>query len=61
MEKQGRSALRTGKRGKNCSFIGVWVPESIALAVDDAAHTLDLSRSEFLRRALGEKILKEGK
>ena len=37
-------------------FIGAWVPQSTAQAVDVAVKLMDLDRSKFLRRALQEKI-----
>jgi Ribbon-helix-helix protein, copG family len=46
---------------KRCVFIGAWVPESVAAAVDEAARTLNLDRSRFLRRILQEKTKMEDK
>jgi len=43
------------RRG-NSVFIGAWVPEGMAEAVDIAVTVLDLDRSKFLRRALEEKV-----
>ncbi len=48
------------KRGavqrENATFIGGWVPNEVAAAVDRAVQAQDLDRSKFLRRALEEKI-----
>jgi metal-responsive CopG/Arc/MetJ family transcriptional regulator len=56
---KGRKIVRGAKRRDNGVFIGVWVPEPVAAAVDKAVQSLDLDRSEFLRSALVEKIKKE--
>jgi hypothetical protein len=40
-------------------FIGGWVSNEIAKAVDRAVIKLDLDRSKFLRRALKDKLSKE--
>ena len=60
----GGNKRKTGsRRGKlrrklkrKLIFIGTWVPKSVAAAVDAAMHASDLNRSEFLRRALEEKV-----
>jgi hypothetical protein len=45
-------------RGKSRSsiFIGAWVDLPVATALDKVIRELDLDRSEFLRRALEEKL-----
>jgi hypothetical protein len=39
-----------------CIFIGAWVPNEMASAVDIAVLQTDLDRSKFMRRALQEKV-----
>lgn len=43
-------------RRQDCIFIGAWVPEAMARALDEAVKLTDLDRSKILRRALEGKI-----
>jgi metal-responsive CopG/Arc/MetJ family transcriptional regulator len=43
-------------RRASAVFIGGWVPQAMAAAIDRAVQQQDLDRSKFLRRALEEKI-----
>ena len=56
--KNRKSMRRGASRRDNPIFIGAWIPEAAALAIDSAVRRLDLDRSKFLRRALEEKIAK---
>ena len=54
-----RKVKRGAIRKQHSTFIGAWVPQPIARAVDQAVELLDLDRSKFVRRALEEKINRE--
>ena len=56
---KGRNKRMRAEGRKDWVFIGVWVPEAVAAAVDAAARTLQVDRSKFLRRSLEEKVRKE--
>lgn len=57
-----RRKIRRGAiRREDCTFIGVWVPTQVVVAVDHAVQIHDLDRSKFLRRAIEEKVAKEEK
>jgi hypothetical protein len=56
---KGRNKRTGDKSRKDWVFIGVWVPEAVAAAIDQAAETLDVDRSKFLRESLEEKVRKE--
>jgi hypothetical protein len=61
MKIKARKIQRGAIRRENCIFIGVWVPTPVVEAVDKAVRVMDLDRSKFFRRALEEKVTKEGK
>jgi hypothetical protein len=56
---KGGKRRKPGARRKSRVFIGVWVPGSVAMAVDAAVRALELDRSTFLRQAIEERISKE--
>lgn len=53
-----RKLKRGAVKREGSEFVGAWVPESMAIGIDQAVQRLDLDRSKFLRRALEEKIAK---
>jgi hypothetical protein len=57
----GGNRRKPVSRRKNWIFIGAWVPESVATAIDEAIQSSDLDRSKFLRQALVEKVMKDSK
>ena len=57
MAKGGKHQKRAPR--KSWTFIGAWVPKSVGAAVDAAVQTSHLGRSDFLRKALEEKVEKE--
>jgi hypothetical protein len=60
MGKGGRRRIK-GLRARKSVFIGAWVPESVVKALDKALQDSRINRSEFLRRALWEKVEHENK
>jgi metal-responsive CopG/Arc/MetJ family transcriptional regulator len=57
---KGGKRRSEGTRRKTRVFIGVWVPKSVAAAVDEAIQMSNLDRAKFLRQALEEKSKKKG-
>ena len=48
--------INRAHRRQDCIFIGAWVSEAMARAIDEAAKLTDLDRSKILRRALEKKV-----
>ena len=51
-----RTPQRGGCRGKDCAFVGAWVPIELISLLDRAVERHDSDRSKMLRRALEEKL-----
>jgi metal-responsive CopG/Arc/MetJ family transcriptional regulator len=51
---------RGAYRREDCVFVGVWIPAELMEIIDDFVIREDLDRSKILRRALEEKINREG-
>jgi hypothetical protein len=54
----GKGGKRRGKgrRRRNRTFVGAWVPASLVETLEKAVRTSHLDHSTFLRQALEEKV-----
>jgi len=51
---------RGAHRDTECVFIGAWIPGKLMDLVDQCVKAEDSDRSKMLRRALEEKLAKQG-
>ena len=55
-----RTVKRGAHRQEECVFLGAWIPAALMERIDEFVEHEDSDRSKVLRRALEEKISKEG-